>query len=185
IPYDGYGTVSFDAVNGIILQPKAATTPGETHAALALSKLTLQSPMTNFKVTVRVTTEQQLRTPTPNPWECFWIFFNYTIGPNGKKITNYFTLKTNGIELGTAYDEVGQTFLVTNSTPTLKIGVANEIILTKLDQQLQITIDGKVALTYDGTTMPTPLINTAGSIGLYTEDAKVRINAMSIEAHSL
>lgn len=180
--YDGYGFVSFDAINGIILEPKAASSPGETHAALAISKLTQQSPLTNFKVTVKVTTEQQLRTPTPNGWECFWIFFNYTIGTNGKKITNYFTLKTNGIELGTAYDEVGQTFLVTESTPQLQIGVANEITLIKQGQQLQVTIDGKIILTYDGVTMPTPLIDTAGSIGLYTEDARVKIHSVNIEA---
>lgn len=181
IPYDGFGSVSFDTVNGIVLQPKASVTPNETHAALALSKLTEQFPVSNFKVTVKVTTEQQLRTPVPNPWECFWIFFNYTIGTNGKKITNYFTLKTNGSELGTAYDEVGQTFLVTNSAPVLQIGTANEITLTKQGQQLQVTIDGKVAMTYDGATMPTPLIDTAGAIGLYTEDARVRIQTVSIE----
>ncbi len=176
---NGFGSVSFDPVTGIILEPKAATDPAETHASLLLSKFTEQSPLANFKITIKASTDQQLRTPAPNPWECFWIFFNYTTGSNGKKVTNYFAFKTNGIELGTAYDEAGQTFLATSGTPTLQIGVSNEMSLTKQGQQLQVSIDGKIVMTYDGSGLP--LIDTKGSIGLYTEDAKVHISSILIQ----
>lgn len=181
VAYDGYGTVTFDAASGIVLQPKAAGLPSETHAALVLAKRGEQTPFGDAKITVVVTTETQLRASAPNAWECFWLFFNYTLGDNGKKVTNYFILKPNGVELGTAYDEAGQTFLATGESPTLHIGAPNEIIVTKRGQTLEVVIDGQPAMTYDGTSVAKPLIDVAGTVGLYSEDARVRIHSISIE----
>lgn len=173
VPYNGYGAVLFDdATKEIILKPKAAASPDETHAALTLLKYTEQYPSSNFKATVDLTTLRQLRTPTPNPWECFWIFFNYTIASDGKKETNYFILKPNGIQLGTAYGEKGENFLATSSSPTLKIGIPNQIVITKQGQHLTILIDGKLVLEYDGTNGLKPLYDVPGYFGLYIEDAE-------------
>lgn len=175
VPYNGYGSVSFDdATKEIILKPQAATSPDETHAALALLKCTEQSPSRDFTMTVDLTTLRHLRTPAPNPWECLWIVFNYNIGSDGKKETNYFILKPNGIELGTAYGEMEQNFLATDSNPKLTLGIPNQIVITKHGQQLSIMIDGKLAMEYDGTKGPKPLYDVPGAVGLYIEDAEGR-----------
>jgi len=46
-----------------------------------------------------------------------------------------------------------------------------------------VTIDGIFAFTYDGDEEAIPVLDQAGTIGLYTEDARVRIHSIEIEAY--
>jgi hypothetical protein len=106
--------------------------------------------------------------------EVFWVMFNYVqIGnatSNDKK-TNYFILKPNGCELGTAYGDLGQNFTATTSTPTLALGTPYQYTITKRGYHLTVAIDGVSVL--DATYDHTGLYDQEGVIGLYCEDATV------------
>lgn len=180
VVYDGDGTVTFDA-DGILMTPKAATSSSETHAALLLSQKTLTQPLQNFKATITYTNIAQLRTGTPNAWEVFWFFFNYTLAANGKKETNYVVLKPSGVEIGKAFDEVGQEFLLANSLPAIQIGETHTVTVTKDGPRVTILLDGVLAAEYESAASPKDLYDVPGSIGLYIEDAQVRVSAVTIE----
>jgi len=122
-----------------------------------------------------VNTEQQLRQNTaPNPWEVFWLFFNYNPTKNGKT-TNYFLLKPNGVELGTAKNAVGQTFLQTGAAPAPAVGLANKIEIEKIGTRVRVWINGVLATDKTG-----GIVDVAGSIGLYSEDALVRVTNVQV-----
>lgn len=181
IVYDGFGGVLLDSVDGIILKPQASTELDETHAALVLSKKTLLYPLRDFRLTIVATTNEQLRIPTPNPWEVFWIFFNYRGDRPDSKETNYFILKPNGIELGKAYGAIDQAFLSTLPSPQLVVGEANTFVLDKKGGNIQVSVNGVVVLNYQGRDGSTAIYDQAGAIGLYTEDARVTIHSVTIE----
>jgi len=183
--FDGFGSISYNADTGIVLQPKASTVSGETHATLVLAKITETCPIKDFILTIVATTESQLRSgTTPNAWEVFWIFFNFLyIG--SEETSNYFILKPNGIELGRAEELDAQTFLYTAEAPLLTIGKRNTFVVEKTGGHLEISIDGAIVLSYDGGTFPNALYDRTGSIGLYTEDARVRIHSISLESDEL
>lgn len=179
--YDGFGSVTFEE-GTITMEPKSSTGPSETHAALALNRATLDCPVRDFRMTVTATTNAQLRTPVPNAWEVFWIFFNY-LDPGGGKTTNYFILKTNGIELGKAFAETGQIFLFTAGSPRLVLGEETSYTLEKTGTTLQVSINGTEVLVYsDTSTEEKTLYDQAGSFGLYTEDARVTVTSFESES---
>lgn len=182
VVYDGEGTVVFDT-DGILMAPKVATAASETHAALLLSQLTLTQPVQNFKATITYTNVSQLRTGSaPNAWEVFWVFFNYTLDGVGKKKTNYVLVKPSGIEIGKAFDEVGQEFLLTHATPTIQIGTPYTLTITKNGPRVTILLDGVLAAEYESAAVPKDLYDVPGAIGLYSEDAQVRVSSVVIEA---
>lgn len=180
IIYSGYGSILFDEEEGIVMEPMTSTTSLETHSALILANTTLESPVQDFTLRIEAVTEEQLRPENPNPWEVFWIFFNYI--PDGEnKMTNYFILKTNGIELGRAFDELGQAFLFTADSPQLAVGASNTFVMEKTNGNVTVTIDGIEVIHYESTAFPDSLYDHAGAVGLYTEDARVRILSVQLE----
>lgn len=182
--YDGYGFVDFNEADGIVMEPLAATSSDETHSALVLAKITEECPIADFTLTIEAVTEEQLRSEFPNPWEVFWIFFNYL--PDGDfKTTNYFVLKTNGLELGRAFDETGQEFLFTAGEPQLNVGASATYRLDKTASHVLISIDGVEVLDYESSTWPEAIYDQPGAIGLYTEDARVKITSVSLESDEL
>lgn len=170
--YNGYGSVTYDATNGIVLSPMASTQPSETHAALSLANL---PKMRNFRISATARTEAQLRqNSAANAWEVFWLFFNYNPTVAGKD-TNYFMLKPNGVELGTAMQETGQTFLHTGPATAAALGVDNKFEIEKLGNRVRVWINGALVIDYTGA-----IIDVPGSLGLYTEDARVRITNVQV-----
>lgn len=162
------------------MQPAVSTVPYETHASLALSTLTMAHPMKDFQVMIRASTEEQLRQPTPNGWEVFSIFFNYNVNSSSQKNTNYLKLTDSGLELGTLSDKNGQTFHATNKSRTLTVGMVNTYLLTKKGNHIEISIDGEPVINFTGSNSPNNLYDFPGAIGLYTEDARVRIYSVEI-----
>ena len=182
VEYDGFGSVLADPEKGVRLTPKAASRADETHAALALSRRSLERPLKDFRLSLSVVTEAQLREGSPaNPWECFWLFFNAGKEPGGRMRSNYFIFKPNGIELGRAFNGIEQVFLATATDPRMKIGVPSTLTLTKRGQQLNVAIDGRAVLEFAGRDLPQALFDEAGSIGVYTEDARVLVRDLKIE----
>lgn len=170
--YNGYGAVAYDATAGIMMAPQVSTQPSETHAALTLANL---PKMRNFRATITAKTEQQLRqNSAANAWEVLWLFFNYNPTTAGKD-TNYFMLKPNGVELGTATQNIGQTFLQTGPATASALGVYNKFEIEKIDKRVRVWINGVLSVDYTGS-----IVDVAGSLGLYTEDARVRITNVQV-----
>jgi hypothetical protein len=158
--------VTWQSDSTVRFQPQAA---GDNSAVLILSLVTAK----DFTLTVVATTIQQLEA-SPHPWEVFWVFFNYQQigGPQAtNKTTNYFILKTSGCELGLAYDNVGQTFLDTTTTPTNTLGTPYEYTVVKTGKQVTISLNGTqiFANTYD------QLYDQNGFIGLYCEESLIQV----------
>ena len=168
--------------------PQASITSSETHATLNMTT----SSWSEFDVTVRQRTIQQLRTGSaPNAWETAWILFRFTDDTHHY----YFTFKTSGIELGRKDYTAGstdQTFLATNTTPTLTIGTWNTVRIKAVKNHFTVWIDGTqvIDMTDDGTVgfdsatsgLPPPpsAAMYSGSIGLYNEDAEVEFDDFKI-----
>lgn len=152
--------------------------PGTTHASLVTSNFTHK----DFIIEITAKTLSQLRQPNPNPFEVFWILFNYMIAPNGKKEANYFILKTNGIEIGTMKDELGQTFLSTENNPKLMLGMETVYKLIKRGQKLSVHINNNHVKDFDYSGNPAnkQLYNHNGKIGLYSEDSQVLVSTFNL-----
>ena len=173
--YNGEGIVKKIYPSQILLKPKAALQKSKTHACLVLLDNLM---MKNFNVTLEFRVNNQLRQNDPvNPWESLWFFFNYVINPmTKKKETNYFTLKTNGVELGTTSHELQQNFLMTSSFPRLNLGQRHTLQITKRNERILIKVDKYKILdrNYDN------LYNHLGQFGFYCEDAEVIIENFRI-----
>lgn len=172
VAYDGYGQVDF-AGGEIQMSPARAKSASSTHASLLLSKLQLEAG--SFDFYVEYANLHQLREGPPNPWEVFWILFPYR--SQVSKITNYLIIKTNGLELGKAYGEVDQQFLFTQSTPQANFNRWHTLRLIRRGDHLQGFYDQEKVLDWHG-----PLENHAGAIGLYTEDAAVKVRSVCTKA---
>jgi len=178
--YNGYGSVTYSQSQGILIEPKTASAPLETHSGLLLAKITEQKPLKDFMALIQVSTEEQLRIPNPNPWEVFWLFFNHSFDSKQDSVTNYLTIKPNGIELGKAYNRVKQVVMLTQSFPTLTIGKIYTLTLIKIGTHVDLLMDGNPVLNYSAVSGGETLFNNPGAIGLYTEDARVHIYKIEI-----
>jgi hypothetical protein len=174
--YNGFGKVTYNSLLGIHLEPMASISPFETHAALVLSKSELPP---RFRLEVQVTNERSLRENSPpNPWETFWLMFNYK-GTASQKTTNYFAFKPNGIELGAAYDSVGQDFIYTADFPLMVWGVRNTLVITRDLNNLTVDVNGARVLVMPLTASQW-LLQEKGFIGLYTEDAASQVHNVKL-----
>ena len=147
-----------------------STSTSQTHSTLVTST----QKWGNLELDIDVKTVQQLRqNSSPNPWEVAWIFFRQT------DTFHYyaFLVKPNGIEFdkkdcNTCTDPVqGQQFLVTASSPTLKIGGWSHWKITAIGNHITISVDGNKVIDYVDQTMSQQL--SSGAIAMYTEDANV------------
>lgn len=165
--YDGYGTVDIQNAT-IVLEPKAATQPSETHAALVKSDTAHTGDYT-FSATMR--TEAQLRTGSePNPWEVGWLAFGYK--PDGT--FKYLILKPNGygIELGEFLGGTTQNFLWTSQVGAddFSIGRDYRVDIRVRGEVIEIWIDGAKRLSYIQT--QTDRLSSDGAVAFYSEDAR-------------
>lgn len=136
-------------------------------------------PTTNFVVQFEFKVLKQNRVTNPNPWESFWFFWSYNKEPNQKKRTNYLAFKTNGLELGRAYDEVGQTFIWTDEASKIEINRWYKVNLNFSNLQLTISLDDKnIAVPAD---LLLKTYQNPGRIGLYSEDSDVDIKNFQLD----
>lgn len=147
----------------------------ETHADLKLIDKLYSSE--NFKVEFEFKVTRQYRKPA-NPWETCWFFWSYNLDGNEKKLTNYIVFKSNEIEIGKAFDEVGQEFIFTKNTNYVDLTKWQKIKLIRIKKSLTLIWNkNQIQITenYLNQLYPYP-----GKIGLYTEDAKVEIKNFQI-----
>lgn len=181
VVFAGYGSVSAPKISPRLLRisPKAATAPDATHAGLVVSKTSFTQRCVN--VETRMMTRKQLRQGSaPNPWETGWLIWDYL---DNEHFT-YLALKTNGWELGKrdpAYPG-GQRFLATGSTPAALIGqwqtakVTRQVNSGSTAATMVVRIGGVKLATFTDTERP----YVAGRIGMYSEDATVDIDRMTL-----
>ena len=178
--YDGGGEVSYR--DGVIrFRPEAVKQDHETKAALLLLR---EIPPETVGIRVRYRVLRQLR-PNPRPWEVFWLFFGYRPGAEVRtKTTDYFILKTNGIEVGKAFDEIEQEFVMTKDKPQLVVGHPHEMRLQFEDRDIHLLVDGhsvaKSPHDFDFARLYSGQSQGRNSFGLYAEDAEIQIDFVEL-----
>jgi hypothetical protein len=132
---------------------------------------------------VVMNTVKPMRMNSPaNTWEVGWLFFRYS------DTFHYYWLlvKPNGIELGkkdcdSCTDPVdGQKFLVTKSTPTLKMNTWNKVTVDMVGNHIKVFWNGNLVIDYIDKTMSPKL--ASGKIAMYSEDAYVLYNNMDVSS---
>ncbi len=181
VVFAGYGSVTSSPVGQakLVLQPRSASSPDTTHAALVVSKSTFAS--SKLTVTGRMRTDSQLRTGSaPNPWETGWLVWDYTDNDH----FSYAIAKTNGWELGKRDPSYpgGQRFLATGDNASAPVGRwtktrVNRVARADGSTRITLTIGNrKVASTVDR-----ERAYRAGKVGVYTEDAKVSVAKLATQ----
>ena len=178
--YDGGGEVSYRD-GSLRFRPGAVRQDHETKAALILLR---EVPLETVGIQIRYRVLRQLR-PSPRPWEVFWLFFGYRPGAQPRtKTTDYFILKTNGIEVGKAFEEIEQEFLATKDKPTLSIGRRHEIRLHKEADEMYFFVDGNLVAKSNQDFAVTRLYSGRdrglSTFGLYAEDAEIEIESVEL-----
>lgn len=180
VVWAGRGRVAFDET-GVLMRSGVPSGPHETHSVLVLSKATLARPLRDFHASMTVATEAQLRPGKPNEWEVFWFFFNYVKPPRALKKTNFVLIQTRtGLQLGRAFDEKGEVYLARPKSPSIAAGRTYRLEVVKTGQHVEVSVDGRKVLVFDGGGAKGSLYDVPGAIGLYCEDSQVRVRDVVI-----
>ena len=142
----------------------------DTRSALVLTNKEFE----DFKLSLDVRNDKQLREPNPNPWEVGWIFWRYVDNTH----FYYFTLKPNGAESG-KYDggvnPTDQLFLESTEFPSSFIGKWDHLDIIVKKNHITVMVNGKIVQDFDDFSS-----FNKGRIGLYCEDASVSFDNISI-----
>jgi hypothetical protein len=171
--YDGYGVtqVQGGAAPALSQRPASATSPEVTHGALAVTS----QEYGDVDLTVRQRTVEQLRTPSPNPWEVPWLVWAHADDEH----FYYLILKPNGWELGKedpAYPGA-QRYLATGSSPTFSVGAWHTLRIRQTGSLIEAWGDGQLLTRFVDHERP----YASGHVGLYTEDAHVEHTGVIIQ----
>ncbi len=173
VVFSGYGCVEIetDGINKWLHEsPKVSTSLIETHSSLVTgpsfnSSLIFEANLTNI---------QQLRS-IPNPWETAWMIWNYQDNSH----FYYFTLKTNGWELGKEDPSYpgNQRYLATGASPQAQIGKQYDVkIIQDNSNTIKVYVDNVSITTFTDNERP----YNSGKIALYTEDAHVHFDDIKV-----
>ncbi len=172
--YSGYGATYVEAGGNkysFYLKPKAVTSASQTLAALVKAPFTF----CNYVVEFDMNTINQLRQGSPpKTWEAGWFIFRYT-----DTFHYYWVLiRSDGFELGkkdcnTCSDPVdGQKYLVTKSSPTLKLNTWQHWKISAIGNHFKVWVDNKLIVDFVDKGMSSQL--AGGNIAMYSEDAHVK-----------
>ena len=155
----------------ITIAPKASTSPNETHAALVVSGDTFHD---NVTFDGEALIDKQLRTGSAaNPWETAWLVWHYADNDH----FYYFALKTNGWELGKRDPNYpgGQRFLASGENIRFTTGTWYGFHVAQHGATMTVALDGKVIVTFTDR----EAAYAGGKLGIYSEDARVRLDQVS------
>lgn len=175
LAYSGFGNAwssTRGGVTRITLEPAQAASPEQTHAALALSRHTWR----DFVAEIRLRTNRQLRGQHPNPWEVGWILWHYT----SDQRFYYINLKPNGWELGKEDPGYpgGQRYLIAASHPVFPLGRWYTVRVQQHGEDIEVAVDGRRLASFTDTQDP----YRSGQVGLYTEDASVTFQPVTLSS---
>lgn len=152
----------------MVLEPEFVE--NETRAPLLLTS----EKYTDFKLSLDVRTDKQLRSENPNPWEMGWVLWRYVDDTH----FNYFVLKPNGTECG-KYDgginPIDQLFICDSEFPTTYPGKWDHWDIIVKGDHITILVNGKMIHEFDDTSS-----FKTGRIGLYNEDARTSFDNITI-----
>ncbi|MBC6457233.1 family 16 glycoside hydrolase [Actinomadura sp. HBU206391] len=166
--FDGEG-ISGVRDGVIVLRPKPAVQPAETHACLVVSRKTYH----DMDLSIRFRTTAQLRQPQPNPWEVAWVVWAYT----DEHHFYYLTLKPNGWELGKrdpAYPG-GQRFLATGD-PEFPVDRWYQVKISQRGATMTVRIKDRELTVHADEERP----YLSGAVGVYTEDAETEFRSIKV-----
>jgi hypothetical protein len=169
VRFSGYGCVSTTArgqFSALTMGPKAAEKQFQTHAPMVLG------PSFGSRVMfhMRVETTAQLRKGVPNPWEVAWVIWHYSDDAH----FYYFIPKPNGWELGKRDPSYpgGQRFLASGRDQEFPIGHAYDVTVVQIAQDVAVFVGGREIVRLRDEERP----YRAGRIGVYSEDATVKVD---------
>ncbi len=171
VRFDGYGCVAVDGTGrqgALEMGPKKAQKDHQTHAPMVLGPHLTDRMVMH----ARVETTAQLRNGTPNPWEVAWVIWQYT----DDQRFYYFIPKPNGWELGKrdpAYPG-GQRFLGSGEKQTFPINRTYDVTIVQVDDAIAVFVDGREIVRVRDQETP----YRKGRIGIYAEDASVKVHAV-------
>lgn len=167
--FNGHGEIR-GGNSEVVLAPAAADRPSETFAGLVVSAASYG----DFRLRVRVRTDQQLREPRPNPWEVGWVLWHYT----DPKQFYYMILKPSGWELGKedpAYPGA-QRFLA-GGRANFPVGHWYEVEVQQMGASITVWANGKRLVDFTDRERP----YRHGQLGLYSEDSEARFQDFRME----
>lgn len=170
--YNGLGRIG-TADDGSVVhhqRPSGSRTTGETHAAL----ITTKQDFRDIDLSLRLKTDEQLRTPKPNPWETAWVVWRYT----GDDHFYYFSLKTNGWDLGKGDPTFRgeQRFLDSGRSPKVELGRWYTVRVRNVGNVIEVWVDEQPIVEF----VDRDRTYEHGHVGLYNEDADVSFDDVSI-----
>ena len=149
-----------------------------------------ESPGTVW-LSARLRTVEQLRDPSPNPWESAWLVWAVRQGPSGVEM-EYLAVKPNGLELGIvdltprepgapcAWPDLsgclhpgGQRFIATTGDG-VPVGEWAEVEVRREAGSCTVLVGGVTAIEVAMPAMP------AGRVGVYSEDAAIEVDEIEL-----
>ena len=140
-----------------------AASGSRTHAALVVT----ERQYGDLALSLRVRTEHQLRSGRPNAWEVGWVLWHYT----DPRRFYALALKPTGWELSKQDERYpgGQRFLTSGDGPEFPVGTWHDIGVVQVGNTVKVSGNGRLLAEFTDTERP----YLSGSVGLYTEDARV------------
>lgn len=145
-------------------------------------------------VEARLRTVEQLRSPTPNPWESAWLVWAVRDSTERGVEMEYVAVKPNGLELGIVdhtpvepgatcrwpdlsgcLHPGGQRFVATVE-PGVPVGRWAQIRVVRDADHCRVLLDGVELISVP---MPAP---PAGRVGFYGEDSTVELDSLSVRS---
>ena len=156
--------------NNHVLVVESGFVLNETRSALVLTN----DKYENFRLSLDVRNDKQLRETNPNSWEVGWLFWRYVDNTH----FYYFTLKPNGAESG-KYDggvnPTDQLFLEATEFPSAFIGKWDHLDIIVMKNHITVFVNGKIIQNFEDISS-----FNKGRIGLYCEDSSVSFDNISI-----
>lgn len=173
VVFDGSNDGPSVQVSGGVLRlrPQPARSPGQTFAALVVSRQEFDAEALHVSATW--VTRAHTRTGKPNPWEVGWLVWDYEDNDN----FTYLALKPNGWEVGRRDPEFpgGQRFIADGTSPRTRLGVVRTATVDRIGTQATVRIDGTVLASFE-----VGASETSGAVGMYCEDSVVDWLAISV-----
>jgi 1,2-diacylglycerol 3-beta-glucosyltransferase len=174
--FNGYGQVSVTGSGAdpvVVLSPRSARTPADTHAALVIST----TGYGDFAASVRVRTISQLRHGAaggPHPWEVGWVVWHYT----SNKHFYALTLEPTGWVLSKQDPSYpgSERFLASGRLPWFRVGVPHRVGIVQIGNRITVSGDGHLLAHYTDRQHP----YLTGTAGLYCEDSLARFDHIHI-----
>ncbi|WP_181954148.1 calcium-binding protein [Kocuria coralli] len=169
VEFTGYGEASGND-DEVVLQPRSAESMDITHGGLVRTAESYQDA--DFEVSML--TEKQVRDGEPNVWEVGWVLWNYSDNDHFYAVA----LKPNGWEISKqdpAYPGK-QRFIASGHDQVFPIGQEYRVKVEQNWPEMTVSVDGRELATVTDDERP----YRGGSIGLYTEDARVRFTDLTV-----